>query len=134
MPAGSAGGMVPYTVGGHLLDAAGAGQRVEGRRVREHHVARRLRQRRERGQPPRHLARLPGARRLATSSADSRTCSRGFAWRSSDWPSSRCLLACLGIANTMYTAVAGKDEGDGVIKALGARSRDVLLLSSPRPL
>ncbi len=38
------------------------------------------------------------------------------------------LLACLGIANTMYTAVLERTKEIGVLKALGSRSRDVMLL------
>jgi macrolide transport system ATP-binding/permease protein len=38
------------------------------------------------------------------------------------------LLACLGIANTMYTTVLERTKEIGVLKALGSRSHDVLLL------
>src|SRR4029077_6946974 len=38
------------------------------------------------------------------------------------------LLACLGIANTMYTAVLERTKESSVWRALGARARDVLLI------
>ena len=38
------------------------------------------------------------------------------------------LLACLGIANTMYTAVLERTREIGILKAVGARSHDILLL------